>query len=97
MSAFVEEHGEIILGKYSKDHFGSFIQAIKDNRPQDALANFEDYAANISEMLCMNIIAHKLKDKKGKTFEFDAANLRITNDDEADALLRREYRAGFAV
>ena len=29
MSAFVEEHGEIILGKYSKDHFGSFIQADK--------------------------------------------------------------------
>ncbi len=96
MRNFVAEHGQINPAKYAKDHLGSFIQAIKDSKPKDALANFEDYGSNIMEMLCLNVIARTLK-KKGKIFEFDSENLKITNDDDANALISREYRDGFKI
>jgi hypothetical protein len=94
MRAFVEQHGPILLGQYAKDHARSFIQAIKDNRPKDALANFDEYASNLMEMILLSVIARRLK-KKDKVYEYDAVNVKIPNDPEADALLRREYREGF--
>ena len=35
--------------------------------------------------------------RTGAELEWDAANLRVTNAPEANALLRREYRPGWAL
>ncbi len=97
MKNFVAEHGKINPAKYAKNHMGSFIQAIKDNKPKDTMANF-NYASLIMEMLCLNHIALNVdKKKKGKVFEYDYKNMKIINDEEANALLCREYREGFKI
>ncbi len=54
------------------------------------LANFE-YAAPFTESILLGNLALRC----GKRIEWDAANLRVTNDDYANSLVSKEYRRGF--
>jgi predicted dehydrogenase len=49
------------------------------------------YSGPISEAVMLSSVAYRA----GTRLEWDAANLRVTNAPEANALLRREYRPGW--
>jgi predicted dehydrogenase len=54
------------------------------------MANFE-YAAPFTESILLGNLALRC----GKRIEWDAANLRVTNDEYANSLVQKEYRRGF--
>ena len=52
------------------------------------------YAGPLTEALLLGVVANRFPEKK---LEWDAENLKVTNIDEANALIRREYREDFRV
>ena len=52
-----------------------------------------DYSARLTETMLLGLIA--LRVGQGKKIYYDGPNMRITNVPEANALLTREYRAGW--
>ena len=54
--------------------------------------NFE-YAGNMIEMMLLGLVAYRV----GKKLEYDGAAGKVTNVDEANALLKRSYRAGWTL
>jgi hypothetical protein len=72
-------------------HFQNFLDALRDGKP--LAADIEE--GHLSASLChLGNIAVRV----GRTLNFDPQTERIVGDDEADGLLRREYREGhFAV
>jgi hypothetical protein len=54
-----------------------------------------DYAARLTEVMLLGIVA--LRAGQGVKIHYDAANMRITNQPDANRYLTREYRAGWAV
>ena len=54
-----------------------------------------DYAAPLTEVMLLGIVA--LRVGQGQTIEYDAEHMRITNIEEANRYLTREYRAGWSV
>ena len=52
------------------------------------------YGGPLTESLLLGVVANRFPDQ---TLNWDAANLKISNVAEANALLKKEYRKGFAV
>jgi hypothetical protein len=52
-----------------------------------------DYSGTMIEQMLLGLVAHRA----GKRIEYDAANGRITNAPEANAWLKREYRANWTL
>jgi predicted dehydrogenase len=75
---------------FEKRHYQEWIEACKGGPP--AHSNF-DYAAPMTEALLVGNLAVRL----GKPIEWDAAAMRATNAPEADALIKPEYRKGWAL
>ena len=73
-------------------HRAEWIQACKDKRPENAKAGFA-YSGPFTEALLVGNLAVRLQ----KRIEWDAANLRARNAPEAEALIRKNYRAGFGI
>jgi predicted dehydrogenase len=73
-------------------HRTEWIQACKDKKPENAKAGFA-YSGPFTEALLVGNLALRL----GKRVEWDSANLRARNLPEADALIRKKYRAGFGI
>ncbi|MEE8488377.1 MAG: Gfo/Idh/MocA family oxidoreductase [Gemmatimonadota bacterium] len=53
------------------------------------------YAAPLTEVMLLGIVA--LRAGQGRKIAYDGPNMRITNDEEANAFLHREYRSGFGM
>lgn len=75
----------------AEDHYRNWTDAIVANQP--AASNF-DVAAPLAEIVLLGTIAQRLP---GQTLSYDAASMRFENNPAADALLKREYRAGWRV
>ena len=73
-------------------HRQEWVKACKDNRPQDAKANF-DYSGPLTEALLVGNLAVRLQ----KRIEWDAKNMRATNAPEAEGLIRKTYRPGYGI
>ena len=71
-------------------HHAEWIAACKDGRP--TTCNF-DYSGALTEAVLLGNVAYR----SGKKIEWDAANLKATNCPEAEAFLRRDYRAGWTL
>jgi predicted dehydrogenase len=54
-----------------------------------------DYAARLTEVMLLGIVA--LRTGQGRKIEYDGANMRVTNVEEADQHLTREYRPGWSM
>jgi predicted dehydrogenase len=67
-----------------------WVAAIKGGPP--ALSNF-DYAAVLTETMILGNVAIVA----GKKIEYDGANMKVTNNEDANRLLRREYRKGWTL
>jgi predicted dehydrogenase len=71
-------------------HEMNFIEAIRGNAK--ATSPF-DYAARLTEVMLLGVAALNA----GKKIEYDGANMRIKNVPDSDALLKRQYRAGWGL
>jgi len=52
-----------------------------------------DYGGTMMEQLLLGLVAYRV----GKEIEYDSIKGRVTNSDEANALLRRQYRPGWVL
>lgn len=78
-------------------HYKEWIEACKGGKP--AGSNF-DWAGPLAEAVLLGNVALRHSLRQELTLEklnWDAANLRITNLEEANKFLRREYRAGWSL
>ena len=73
-------------------HHQEWIQACKDNKPEDAKSGFW-YAGPFTESLLVGNLAVRL----GKRVEWDAKTLRSPNCPEADNYISKFYRAGWEI
>jgi len=78
------------LPRVKGGHHRNWLDSIKANKK--ALADF-DYSARLTEFVLLGVIAMRL----GKTIEWDADAMKITNLPEANRLLMREYRKGWTL
>ena len=53
------------------------------------------YAAPLTEVMLLGLVA--LRAGQGHRIEYDAANMRVTNPEEANRYLTREYREGWSL
>ena len=53
------------------------------------------YSAPLTEVMLLGLVA--LRAGQGFKIEYDAANMRVTNSEEANRSLRREYRTGWSL
>lgn len=71
-------------------HHNEWVQAIKTGGP--TTCNF-DYSGALSEAVLLGVVAYR----SGKEVEWDAANLKVTNNPAAQALVHKEYRKGWTL
>jgi len=76
----------------SVGHRQEWIDACKKNDPKGALAGF-DYSGPFTEALLVGNLAVRL----GKRIEWDSKSMKTANAPEADALINKRYREGWAV
>jgi hypothetical protein len=73
-------------------HMLNWASAIKGTAK--ATSSFE-YATRLNETMLLGTVA--LRTGQGRRIAYDGANMRITNIPEANALLTRQYRAGYSL
>jgi predicted dehydrogenase len=69
-----------------------WVEAIRAGKPAIAYSNF-DYASLLTEAFLLGNVAIRT----GKALEWDGPGLKVTNCDEANALIKTEYRRGWEV
>jgi predicted dehydrogenase len=79
-------------GKGDNGQKAEWVEAIRNGRPETALANF-DYAAMLTETILLGNVA--MRAGQGKVLEWDGPNLRVTNWSEAERYIKGEYRKGW--
>jgi len=72
-------------------HEKDWLQACKGGKP--ASSNF-DYSGPLSEMVLMGNLAVRFPSKR---LLWDGLNMQVTNDAEANAFVRRQYREGWSL
>jgi predicted dehydrogenase len=71
----------------SAGHERDWVRACKDGKP--ASASFE-YGGPLTEMVLLGVLAMRVKDTR---LEWDGDKLEFTNNDEANALVKPEFRS----
>jgi predicted dehydrogenase len=75
-----------------RSRFAHFFAAVRSRKPEDLVVSVED--AHIACLHCqIGNIAYRI----GHTLIFDPASEKFTDCDAANAMLKRDYRDGFAV
>ena len=72
-------------------HEQDWIRACKDGKP--ASSNFE-YGGPLTEMVLIGVLAIRMKDHR---LDWDGDNLKITNNEAANALVNPPYRDGWSL
>ncbi|HOW65235.1 MAG TPA: Gfo/Idh/MocA family oxidoreductase [Candidatus Paceibacterota bacterium] len=75
----------------SPGHYYEFVAACRGGPP--AGSNFVDHAGLLSEVCLLGNVALRAQ----KKLAWDGPRMRITNDDNANKLLQREYRSGWTM
>ena len=73
-----------------EDHEMNWINAIKG---RDTVSSDFEYGAVLTEIMLLGIVSLRAKSR----LHYDAAAMRVTNNDAANAFLTREYRKGYAL
>jgi hypothetical protein len=73
-------------------HFANFIKAVRSRKPEDLAAGPEELHLSAALPHFANIAY-----RTGRMLQFDAKSEKFLGDEEANRLLRRQYRAGFVV
>ena len=88
MDAYARE--KILPDTQPERRSDTWVRAIKNDA--ESPGSFLN-ARNLTDMMNLGVVALRT----GKRIEFDEANIRITNDEDANQYLTREYRAGWEV
>lgn len=80
------------LPRVHGSHFGEFVRAIKENKPELPMSNFGP-ASRLTETILLGVVALRT----GKKIEWDAANQKAVGCPQADQYIRREYRKGWTL
>lgn len=77
----------------ARNHYKDFVAAVRgeDVKP---IADFYEYGGPLTETVLLGSLASRFPNE---TLEWDAANLRFTNNKAANGFVRREYRKGWEV
>ena len=78
--------------RIAESHQMNWVKACKEGG--EASCPF-DYASRLTEIMLLGIVA--LRTGQGRKIVYDADAMRVTNDDDANRHLAREYRDGWAV
>ncbi len=76
---------------HSPGHFEEWIRAIKTGQP--AMSNFPDYAGPLTETVLLGNLAVWA----GEKIEWDAANMKVTNVDGLEPMIKPTYRQGYTL
>ena len=71
-------------------HHRNWLDGIKTNKK--ALADFE-YSARLTEFVMLGVLALRV----GKTIEWDAAKMKVTNIPDANAFVDPSFRKGWTL
>jgi predicted dehydrogenase len=87
-----ERHRDTPLTRRSgENHYLQFVEACRGNGQTSTPF---DYSGNLTESVLLGCLATRFPQT---TLEWDAAQLRVTNNNDANALVRRRYRQGWEV
>lgn len=75
-------------------HKWEFVKSITGEYKPGTMSNF-GYAGRLTETMLVGILA--LRGEKGKRYEWDAKQLKCTNDDSVNQFVQREYREGWTL
>ncbi len=75
----------------SPGHYREWLDACKGGRP--AGSDFANHAAHLAEVVLLGVVAIRMNRK----LTWDAANLRVTNCDEANRYVNPPYRKGWSL
>ena len=68
----------------------NWVNAIKGT---DTISSPFSFAAALTEVMLLGIVSLRANSK----IHYDAANMRVTNNDAANQFLTRQYRAGYSL
>jgi hypothetical protein len=71
------------------DHYVGWADAC---RGEGKTTSHFDYAGPLTETVLLGTVAIRVP---GETLKWDAAGMKVTNSEQADALLRKKYRKGW--
>jgi hypothetical protein len=74
-------------------HMEEWFKAMKANKPEIALSNF-DYAGRLTETVVLGCIAQRFA---GQKLDWDGKGMKFTNFAKANPYVAREYRKGWEV
>ena len=74
-------------------HEGDWIRPVRKGRTA-AAALAVRYGGALTEMVLLGVLAIRMKDQR---LEWDSQNLRFTNNEKANELLRIQYRDGWTL
>lgn len=80
------------LPRCGGQHYAEWVRACVAGKPEMCMSNFS-YAGPLTETVVLGCVALRA----GKKILWDGPNLKITNDEKANGLLRREYRKPWAL
>src|SRR6195952_5484795 len=87
-------------------HYAQWVNACMAGYGKGKTSSHFDYAGPLTETVLMSNLALRswyLKDSSGKSFPgrkkllWDAVNMKVTNFDDANQFIKREYRDGYAM
>jgi hypothetical protein len=82
------------LRRVTEGHEGDWIRACKEGPAGVPPCSPFEYGGALTEMVLLGVLAIRMKDQR---LEWDSQNLRFTNNDKANELLRIEYREGWTL
>jgi predicted dehydrogenase len=80
------------IPRVPEGHEGDWVRACKEGKNGRPASSQFDYGGPLTEMALLGMIAIRMKDQ---ILEWDAQNLRFTNNKEATELLHIDYRDGW--
>jgi len=80
------------ISRVTGTHEADWVRACKEGAAGRPPSSPFEYGAALTEMLLLGLIALRLPNRR---LHWDAAAARFTNNDDANALLHPEYRAGW--
>jgi len=98
-------YGELMAGAeaaevefpQSPGHFEEWVRAIKGGEP--AMSNFPDYAGPLAEVVVAGNLAVWVaaEEGQGEKIQWDSENLKASNVESLETLIKPEYREGYTL
>src|SRR3954470_12094325 len=82
------------LRRVTEGHEGDWIRACKEGPNGTPPCSTFEYGAALTEMVLLGVLAIRMKDQR---LEWDSENLRFTNNEKANELLKIQYREGWSL